>query len=344
MHRSTRRLIGLAVGLVLFLVASALLYQEGMARLEGAHRTFWDSFEWAGETLSTTGYGYDSHWHHPAMVVLVVVVQFAGVFLVFLVVPVFLVPFLEERFERRVPRIAPKMANHVVVYRYGPTVETLLQRLKAHDVPSLVANGRDEENAALILRARQMGFRGEIFAFVEEPAHRKPMELAGATSAYTPRHIVAAALAAHASDRISPRLPGSEDLPSVDRRELRVAATSPLAGLTLSTSNLGAATGAIVVGQWIRNRLHARCDSSMIIGPGSILEIAGDTASLDLAAAMIGSRFLSRRGPFLIAGFGEVGRKVHELLRDAGEEVRVVEREAMDGVDIVGNVLDPSVL
>ena len=384
MHRSTRRLIGLAVGLVLFLVASALLYQEGMARLEGTHRTFWDSFEWAGETLSTTGYGADSHWRSPAMVVLVVVVQFAGVFLVFLVVPVFLVPFLEERFERRVPRIAPKMTNHVVVYRYGPTVETLLQRLKAHDVPSivvetdeanaravlerqlpvvfsraeedaldicrlaqaraLVANGRDEENAALILRARQMGFRGEIFAFVEEPAHRKPMELAGATAAYTPRHIVAAALAAHASDRISPRLPGSEDLPSVERREIRVAAASPLAGLTLASSNLGAATGAIVVGQWIRNRLHARCDASMIIEPGSILEIAGDAASLDRAATMIGSRFLRRSGPYLIAGFGEVGRKVHELLRDAGEEVRVVEREAMDGVDIVGNVLDPSVL
>ena len=384
MHRSTRRLLWLAVGLVLFLVASALLYQAGMARLEGKHRSFWESFEWAAETLSTTGYGYDSHWQHPAVVLLVVMVQFAGVFLVFLIVPIFLVPFLEERFERRVPRIAPKMSGHVVVYRYGPTVETLLQRLAANDVASivvetdetnaravlerglpvvfsraeedaldicrlaqaraLVANGRDEENAALILRARQMGFRGEIFAFVEEPAHRKPMELAGATAAYTPRHIVAAALAAHASDRISPRLPGSESLGFLDRRELRVPASSPLAGVTLASSNLGAATGAIVVGQWIRNRLHARCDAAMTIEPGSILEIVGDAASLDRAAAMIGSRFLRRSGPYLIAGFGEVGRKVHELLTDAGEEVRIVEREATAGVDIVGNVLDPSVL
>jgi Trk K+ transport system NAD-binding subunit len=209
---------------------------------------------------------------------------------------------------------------------------------------ALVANGRDEENAALILRARQMGFRGEIFAFVEEPAHRKPMELAGATAAYTPRHIVAAALAAHASDQISPRLPGSELLPFLERRELRVAATSPLAGRTLAAANLGEATGAIVVGQWMRNRLNARCDAAMTIEPGAILEIVGDTASLDRAAAMIGSPFLRRGGPYLIAGFGEVGRKVHELLTDAGEEVRVVEREAREGVDIAGNVLDPSVL
>jgi Trk K+ transport system NAD-binding subunit len=169
------------------------------------------------------------------------------------------------------------------------------------------------------------------------------MELAGATAAYTPRHIVAAALAAHASDRISPRLPGAEDLP-MERREIRVAAASPLAGVTLDASNLGAASGAIVVGQWMRNRLHARCDAAMVIEPGAILEIVGDAASLDRAAAMIGSTFLRRNGPYLIAGFGEVGRKVHELLTDAGEEVRVVERQPAPGVDIVGNVLDSSVL
>jgi len=82
----------------------------------------------------------------------------------------------------------------------------------------------------------------------------------------------------------------------------------------------------------------------MRVEPGSILELVGDTESLDRAAAVVGSRLLRHHGPFLIAGFGEVGRKVHELLLDAGEELRVVEREARDGVDVVGNVLDPSVL
>src|SRR6202521_6193674 len=276
MRRSTRRLFALAVGLLAFLIGSSLLYQAGMARLEGQPRTFWESIEWAAETLSTTGYGYDSHWAHPAMVVFVVAVQFVGVFLFFLIVPIFLIPFLEERFEEKLPRTPGKIANHVVVYRYGPAVETLLQRLASNGVPSLVvetdeaaaravleheqrvvfcraeedaldvcrlataralvANGRDEENAAIILRARQMGFRGEIFAFVEEPAHRRQIELAGATAAYTPRHIVAAALAAHASDRISPRLAGSEALEILQRRELRVAPTSPLCGRTLGDS------------------------------------------------------------------------------------------------------------
>ena len=384
MHRSQRRLIALAIGLTAFVIGSALLYQVGMARLEGKPRTFWEAIEWAAETLSTTGYGYDSHWNHPAMVILVVAVEFVGVFLFFLIVPIFMIPFLEERFEEKLPRDAGNISNHIVIFRFGPAVETLLQRLQREAIPSLVveideeaartvleqkqrvvftraeedaldagrliharalvANGRDEENAAIVLRARQMGFRGEIFAFVEEPAHRRPIELAGATSAYTPRHIIAAALAAHASDRISPRIPGADAIEGFERREVRIAPSNPLAGKTLAEAEIGARSGAVVVGMWSRNKLHGSCNGASRIEAGSLLELAGDRASLDHATALLGTPYLRTAGPYLIAGFGEVGRKVHELLTDAGEDVRVIERQAVPGVDFVGNVLDPSVL
>lgn len=384
MRRSTRRLIALAIGLFAFVMGSALLYQAGMARLEGHPRTFWDSFEWAAETLSTTGYGADSRWTHPLMVILVVLVQFVGVFLFFLVVPIFMIPFLEERFEEKIPRTAGRIANHIIVYRYGPAVESLLEKLTHSDVPAIVvetdevaartvidqkqrvvfsraeedaldvcglatarafvANARDEENAAIILRARQMGFRGDVVALVEDPAHRRPMELAGATAAYTPRHIIAAALATHASDRISPRLAGAESLTGLERRELRVPLASPIAGQTLRDAAIGARTGAIVVGQWSRSRLLSRCNADMRIDPGARLELLGTRESLDRVAALAGTTFLRAAGPVLIAGFGEVGRKVHELLTDVGEDVRVIERQQAPGVDLVGNVLDPAVL
>ncbi len=384
MQRSTRRLLAVLAGLVIFTVGSALLYQLGMLRLEGEHRSFWQSIEWAAETLSTTGYGADSRWNHPLMVLFVVSVQFVGVFLFFLLVPIFMVPFLEERFEEKLPRRAPeKLADHVIVYRFGPAVETLLGRLNTSNVASLVvetdevtaravhergqgvvfvraeedalevarlgdaralvANGRDEENAALVLRARAMGFRGDVLAFVEEPAHRKPMELAGATAAFTPRHIVAAALAAHASERISPRLPGIESIDALQRCELRIPPSSPFAGKTLRDMALGA-HGAVVVGKWTRSRLEARCTADMIVDANDILELVGDSQALADAAAALGAIPMRSSGPFLIAGFGEVGRKVHELLTDAGEEVRVIERQEKPGVDVVGNVLDSSVL
>ncbi len=383
--QSRGRLIILVAVLVVFVLAAALLYQAGMARLEHRPRPFLDTLEWAVETISTTGYGRDNHWDHPLMILLVITVQLAGMLLVPLVLFLFVLPYIAERFEARLPREADrKIRDHVVIYRFGPAVETLLQRLMAKKIPVLVAetdevrarevlehggrivfsrtdedildfcrleaaravvaNGSDEENAGITLRSRQMGFRGDVFAFVENPAHRQALELAGATAAYTPRHIIAAALAAHASNVLSPRLPGLESLTGLERRELRVPPSSPVASQTLAESQLGLRTGAVVVGQWSNSQLSTRCTGDMRIQPGCVLELIGDEESFERAALLVGGRLLRQSGPFLIAGFGEVGRKVHELLEDAGEEVRVVERTEADHVDVVGDVLDSSVL
>ena len=253
MTRSRRRLLLLVLSLPLLVLLSAVLYMLGMSVLEGQPRTFWQSVGWASETLTTTGYGSDARWTHPAMILFISVVQFCGVFLVILIFPVYLIPFLEERFEVRLPQEAPAdLEGHAVIYRYGPAVETLLAELATARVPTLVlepddnlarrlfeagqpvvhralgdgamssarleqaraliANGTDDENAALILTARQRGYKGPILALVEEPYHRKPMMIAGATATFTPRHILGAALAARASQRISPRIAGIQQL------------------------------------------------------------------------------------------------------------------------------------
>ena len=46
----------------------------------------------------------------------------------------------------------------------------------------------------------------------------------------------------------------------------------------------------------------------------------------------------------MLAGYGAVGRKVIQMLRDAGETCIVVDRVAAPGVDIVGNILERPVL
>jgi Trk K+ transport system NAD-binding subunit len=53
---------------------------------------------------------------------------------------------------------------------------------------------------------------------------------------------------------------------------------------------------------------------------------------------------VATHGPFLVIGFGQVGRKVRELLVDSGEEVRVVDATAQPGVDFVGDPLDQELL
>jgi Trk K+ transport system NAD-binding subunit len=388
MRRSQKRLLQLAVGLLATLLTSAFLYMWGMAALEGHPRGFWDSLEWAAETLSTTGYGADSHWSHPVMVLLVVGVQFLGVFLVFLIFPIYLIPFLEERFETRLPQEAPRkdLAGHAVIFRYGPAVETLLAELAGAGVPTLVlepdetrarrlfelgvqvvhrepsdgglqaarlstaraviANGTDDENAALSLSARQLGFKGPILALVEEPFHRRPMILAGATAAFTPRHILGAALAARASARINPRQGGIQQLGrNLEVAEVRVSPTSPLAGHTLDEMAIGARTGATVIGEWIDGELTVPDGSGLRLAPDGILIVVGNHESVDRLRDLAGGTVtMHREGAFVVGGGGEVGRKVAELLRAVGDEVRLIDRHAGPEVDLVGNVLDARVL
>jgi Trk K+ transport system NAD-binding subunit len=386
MERSRRRLLALAIGLCLVVVLSALLYQLGMAALENRPRTFWRSLEWVAETLSTTGYGADHTWNHPAMVLFVVLLQFAGVFLIFLIFPIYLIPVLEERFEARLPTSVEKISGHILVYRYGPAVASLLadlrkaeldtviveedeetarrlldtgaqvvygrpedgalQKAGLDDAYALIANGDDDENAAVILTARQAGFDRSILALVEAPLHRRPMRLAGASAVFTPRHILGGALAARASERISPTVTGAQQLLGKLRvSEVRLHRDSPLVGSTLTEAALGERTGATVVGQWVGGELKAPLLASDRLQPDGILLVLGSDESIaKLSEACESSHPINPRGPFLVAGYGEVGHKVAQLLRDAGEPVRVVDRQAQEGVDEVGDVLDPHVL
>lgn len=385
MTRSQRRL-ALLVGVVLALLLGAtLVYRAGMAGLEGEPRGFLDALEWAAETLTTTGYGRDTDWDHPAMVVFVVLMQFLGVFLIYLVFPIYLIPFLEERFETRLPTEAPELSGHVLVYGYGAPVESLLERLAEAGVPALVVepdpavarplvesgrrailgrldekglaaagltraralvvNESDEENAAAILAARQSGFAGQVIALVEEPFHRRAMHVAGADAVYTPRHILGAALAARASPRISPRVAGIQQLGRrLAVREIRVEPGSELAGRTLAEAAIGADTGATVVAQWVEGSLVAEPTAQMRLEPGGIVVAVGSDEALDRLGSRAGAVELRREGHFVVGGFGEVGQKVVELLRDAGEEVRVVDQRPAEGVDRVGDVLDEGVL
>ncbi|HTQ79218.1 MAG TPA: NAD-binding protein, partial [Thermoanaerobaculia bacterium] len=367
MKRSQKRLVLLALGLPVLVASCAVLYMVGMAYFEGSPRDFWESLEWSAETLTTTGYGADSHWQHPAMVLFVVAVQFVGVFLVFLVVPLYLIPFLEERFEIRLPQAVDRpLTGHVLVFRYGVAVETLLTELAASGVVTVflepneaaarrlfdagvrvvhrgfddaalraahlataravIANGTDDENASVILAARQLGFTGPVLALVEEPFYRSPMMLAGATAVFTPRHILGAALAAHASARINPRLAGVHPLGgSLEVAEVRIERQSPLAGQTLGEAAIRTRTGATVIGEWIGGELQTRHDAALRLQPEGVLVVAGGPESLKRVSDLArGGASPDRQGPFIVCGMGEVGRKVVELLQVVGEEVRTI--------------------
>jgi voltage-gated potassium channel len=385
LKRSTRRLLLLLASLPAVVLVLALLYMAGMNYLEGSPRGFWFSLEWAAETLTTTGYGADSHWSSPTMVLLVVAGQFLGVFLVFLVFPIYLLPFFEERFEGRLPGALPAMEGKkcVLVYRYGPTVAMLIddlarfgrrvvvleenrdaaRRLQERGVEvvhaslgdeyldlgplrgaeAIVANGEDHDNAALVLIARELGFKGPIFALVDEPLHRHPLQTAGATAVYTPRHVLAAALAAKASRRIQRRVSGLQQIGAhVTVAEMRIHPQSRLAGRTLADLRAPERFGVTVVGRWVEGEFKPGISGRDRLEPGTIIVAIGSPQGVtrlgDIATP------LKQGGKIVVFGYGEVGRKIVELLHDAGEPTTVIDVEASPGVDVVGNALEQAVL
>jgi len=384
MSSSWRRLLLLLAAMPIIVMVVAVLYMLGMQMFEHDPRTFWQSLEWASETMTSTGYGRDNHWNHPMMVVFVVTIQFFGLAVVFVLFPLALIPFFERYFEQRLARTLPEQRNdYVLIYRHGPAVNSLIAELGRHEVPvvileedeglarrlrergnkvvhggftdddfelgsmqnvrAIIANGKDHDNASMIVSARQEGYKGPIYAFVEKPSHRRPMVLAGATAAYTPRHVLAAALAAKASERIAPRVGGVRHLSAhLEVSDLRIHKNSELAGKTLVEANIRARTGATVVGHWGRGDFVALPRADSVLEAGALILAVGS----DEAIARLGKLAtpLSRRGGFLICGYGEVGFKVAQMLRDVGEKVTVIDRRDIEGVDVVGDALDPRTL
>lgn len=383
LSRSYRRLLILALALPVTLFLLAFLYQAGMRHLEGQPRTLLASLEWAGETLTTTGYGRDTGWTHPLMQAYVIAVQFIGLFMMFLIFPIFMIPFFEERFEARLATALPSLKGQVLIYRYGPAVTSLLRELDRAKVPvtifeedeplarrlrergrnvvlgnleeedpdlsnlvgarGMILNGDDNDSAAMALAARYHGFTGPIVALVDEPSHRPPMIRAGATAAFTPDHVLAAALAARASARISPRVAGVHHLGQhLEVAELRLHGGSPLAGKTIAEAGIRVQTGATIVGIWVGGELIRQPSIDTRLEPGSILVVVGSQEAIGRLGKV--ATAAPRRGPLLVIGHGPLGEKVAELLRDAGEQFRVLDARASAGVDIVGDPLSTKVL
>jgi Trk K+ transport system NAD-binding subunit len=346
-------------------------------------RTFLEGLQWASETLTTTGYGGDNKWKHPAVALFVILGQFLGQFLVFLIFPIFVLPYIEEKFEVRLQHVLPPMQGKVLFYRHGLAIEPLLEEMhrsrspfvvfeedlgtarmlrdrgygvvlgrlgderavltRVRDARAVVTNGGDHANATCAMLVRELGFKGPLFALADDPLYRAPMVRIGATEVFTPSHVLGAALASRASVRINPPAEGMHLL-SADMgiAEFRVSASSPLAGQRLGELRLREQHGVSVIGQWSEGVFTTAKGPDTRVDPGAILVVVGTHAHLERVERL--AMPIRRTGPIVIAGFGAVGHKVAELLRDAAETCVVVDQTAAPGVDVVGNVLDEATL
>jgi len=292
-------------------------------------------------------------------------------------------PLIDERYNGKLRHELPGVEDTVVIYGYGAEVASLMEELDGRGIATLVieedealarrlhargvsvvqasiaegdldlrplvkaralvANGDDEYNATLALSARELGFDGPIVALIDNPNRRAPLQLAGATAAFTPTHVLAAAVAVRASAQIGPRITGVQPLGNLlEVVEVRIHDASPLAQKTLAESGIHTQTGVHIVGQWAQGMLTSAPASDEPLQPGTILIGAGSPDSIKRLSEI--ARPIKKEGRIVVAGYGDVGSKLVEMLTDAGEDVCVIDSREIPNVDVVGDVLDSSVL
>jgi Trk K+ transport system NAD-binding subunit len=252
MNRQQKRALGYVGAFVGLVAVYTLAYNWGMAVFEGRDQTLLHSLEIVVQTFTTTGYGEDAPWGTAQMNLLMVAMQFTGVLLLFTTLPLFVVPWMEDRLRPSVPTRFDG-TEHVVVCSYTSRGEALRQELESWDreyvfvesdrelveelregdVPVVhgdpespdtlanagvgdaevvVADATDEINASVVLAAEEVAPDVRTVSFVEDAAVVDYLRLAGADEVFSPRRLLGRSLAQKVTTAVTTELGETVDL------------------------------------------------------------------------------------------------------------------------------------
>jgi Trk K+ transport system NAD-binding subunit len=102
------------------------------------------------ETITTVGYGDLLPFSNELTILFAIVVMITGILLIFMVIPLLLVPYLSAIFLSAPPKKLPhELQHHVVIVGYGELTKSLLESIRISDLPVLIiVNSPDTARAA----------------------------------------------------------------------------------------------------------------------------------------------------------------------------------------------------
>lgn len=321
MNRLQRRSV--AYLLVLFGAVGiySLAYHFGMRTAEGEQVAFLHSLQVVVETFTTTGFGSDAPWTTPEMNLLVILMDISGIVLIFLALPVLMVPLLRETLTTTAPtRVTDR--DHVVICGFTARGEELtdelsargvsyvvvepdrdraadvyesekkvihadpesmvgLERASVRDARAIVADVDDETNASIALAADGVEDL-LVVTFAEDPDVVDYHRYAGADQVFSPRHLVGESLARQVTAGVTTALAESIEIDGdFEVAELPVQADSDLAGRTIADSGIRETTGVNVIGAWFRGEFESPPAPEALVDEQTILLVAGREEQLE---------------------------------------------------------------
>ncbi len=361
-------------------------FKHGMALFEGRELTYVEALQFVGQTFTTTGYGEYAPWTSNVMLITVVVMQLSGVFLIFLTLPLFVVPWIEDRLEVEPPR-SVNLEDHVVICGFGARDETLaaeldaqgveyvvltddrdtalslyedgwravhgdpetergLERVNVADARTVVLDESDERNATIALTVGDLAPDVQTVCFVEDPSLSEYLRYAGADRVLGPREILGRSLARNVTNTITSRLGDAVEIgENFEVVEMPIQYGSDLDGATLADADLLEPGGVNAVGAWFAGEFVGSPDPDRELTRNTVLLVAGRGDDLEVFE----ERTLvpaDEQGDehVVVAGYGEVGSTVREVLDEADIDTTVVDVEDRPGVDVVGDATEGGTL
>jgi Trk K+ transport system NAD-binding subunit len=139
MDRWQRRTAYYLLVLTALIFGYTFAYQYGMKFFEGEPRSFLHSLQIVVETFTTTGFGSDAPWTTDFMNLLVITMDIIGTVMIFLALPVFLFPAMEDILSTTVPSsVENGLEDHVIVATYTSRADALIDELDRRGVDSVI--------------------------------------------------------------------------------------------------------------------------------------------------------------------------------------------------------------
>ena len=232
------------------------------------------------------------------------------------------------------------------VMRGDPTDPDVLGRAHLSTARAMVTDVTDDENASIVLAAREVSADARIITLVEDASLARYHRAAGADVALSPRRLLGRSLASKvplaAAANIEEAVTAHGDL---DVAEVAITRHSPLHGRSLAEIAPNAQFDVRVVGAWIDGAFTTPVDPDRVLREDIRLFVAGPSARIaDLREAWAPYVRAFTAQSILLAGYGDSGHTVESSLRAVDADVTVLDLEEQDGVDVVGDVRDPDVL
>ena len=261
---------------------------------------------------------------------------------------------IEELHERDLPYlvidgdrdVVQALVERKIPCIYGdPSDEVTLKNAQIERAKKLVLNQSDEKNAIIALVAKKLT-RADIIGLVEDMANAAYLLYAGADKVVSPKQLLGIDIGHKAAMPITHRLIGTTPLiGSLRIFELPILGESGLNGSSIEDAKIRERTGATVIAIWKGAKLSFNPSASEIITDTTVLLLVGTkkqlNAAKELSICSPDGAYCAIRGHYIVAGYGDVGKRVSKVLRSNGIEHIIIDKHQGD---VVGSSTDRAIL